>query len=102
MLLKIYFMDDFALEVTDEPKAYRLVDELPLAELGSTINEAAAELVVLTRAPRWYDLDGGRRPIRVGDVIVFGTRSYRYMRCRGGRLPGGCNFRLEPLEGKFL
>ena len=103
MLLKIYYMDDFRYEDTEAetliPDLYRLVDKIPLPEIGDGIFSAAAALVAMSRAPRWHEL--GRRPIRAGDVLSVGGKNYRYSKVRGRPLKN-CSFKLNRLERSIL
>lgn len=103
MLLKIYFMDDFECEVDAplDPHRYRLVERIPLLELGNGILAAAANLIILSRAPRWYELGNGRRPVRAGDVLKIGEDNYMYSRAKGAVLPD-CTLRLNKLEKSIL
>lgn len=108
MLLKIFFMNDFEYEVRigpghayPDPKLYRLVESIPLSELGSGIFSAAVELVILSRAPRWRELDNGRRPVRAGDLLSLDGKNYVYSLTCGRQLKN-CRFRLHNLGKKIL
>jgi hypothetical protein len=103
--LRIYYRDDYKPNFFLDDLAavdYRLVEKIPLIELGDSIESAALELVKMSRKERWHSLDGGRRPIRCGDILVFNMTNYLYHPTIGVPVGGGSVMRLLKLPDKVI